>query len=254
MFEHTLLEPEQEDLLIALVEASRSLPQAQRRPFFFLQETGGNGIDHPGLQGGGQPAYVGDIRTLAAAGLIDVSNASQGTMRFDVTPLGFRYYEHVKKQLREPVERLEQSLTAYVNSERFQQKYPTAYRKWREAEQLVWAADSAQQLTTIGHLCREAMQEFAEVLVGEFQLQEQYTDKIKTVARVRAVLEVLKSKVGSTLAPVLVSLLDYWGTITDLVQRQEHDSQKEGGELVWQDGRRVVLYTGLVMFEIDSVV
>jgi hypothetical protein len=35
------------------------------------------------------------------------------------------------------------------------------------------------------------------------------------------------------------------------VQRQEHGAQKEGRPLVWEDGRRVVFQTAIVMFELD---
>jgi hypothetical protein len=43
----------------------------------------------------------------------------------------------------------------------------------------------------------------------------------------------------------------YWGTVNDLIQRQEHGAQREGGALAWEDGRRVVFQTAIVMFEID---
>ena len=45
--------------------------------------------------------------------------------------------------------------------------------------------------------------------------------------------------------------MTYWGTVSDLVQRQEHGAQREGKQLVWEDARRVVFQTANVMFEID---
>ena len=42
--------------------------------------------------------------------------------------------------------------------------YPDAWDKWSRASQLLWAADSNRQLTTIGHLCPEAVQDFAQQL------------------------------------------------------------------------------------------
>jgi hypothetical protein len=65
------------------------------------------------------------------------------------------------------------------------------------------------------------------------------------------VLDQHRPRVGTTAAPFLVALLAYWGTVSDLVQRQEHGAQKEGGPLVWEDGRRVVFQTAIVMFEVD---
>jgi len=37
------------------------------------------------------------------------------------------------------------------------------------------------------------------------------------------------------------------------VQRQEHGEQKDGDSLTWDGGRRVVLYTSLVMAECDRI-
>ena len=52
--------------------------------------------------------------------------------------------------------------------------------------------------------------------------------------------------------PALDALLAFWGTVSDLVQRQEHGALREGEQLVWHDGRRVVFLTMTVMHEIDS--
>jgi hypothetical protein len=71
------------------------------------------------------------------------------------------------------------------------------------------------------------------------------------VARIRSVLQQHAAKLGTTAAPFLDALLVYWGTVSDLVQRQEHGAQKEGRPLVWEDGRRVVFQTAIVMFEVD---
>jgi hypothetical protein len=45
--------------------------------------------------------------------------------------------------------------------------------------------------------------------------------------------------------------VDYWGTVSDLVQRQEHGAQKQGAELTWEDARRVVFQTAIVMYEVS---
>ena len=114
-------------------------------------------------------------------------------------------------------------------------------------------AEPQQQLTTVGHHCREAMQEFADALIkrhnGEADAQP---DKTKTVARVRMVFNVYSGKLGDKEKAVLEALLNYWGTVADLTQRQEHGEQKEGEQLVWEDARRAVFQTLLVMFEVDK--
>jgi hypothetical protein len=101
-------------------------------------------------------------------------------------------------------------------------------------------------------LCREAIQEFSTGLVELYASSFVEMDKTKTVARVKAILDLCESQLRNTERPFLDALLVYWGTVNDLIQRQEHGSHKEGETLVWADGRRVVLQTAIVMLEIDS--
>jgi hypothetical protein len=150
-----------------------------------------------------------------------------------------------------PVQQVEEELMRYLDSDTFQRVHPAAHRKWSEAAERLWASDSQQQLTTIGHLCREAMQAFATGLVDQHQPPGVDTDRAHDVARIRSVLQQHAAKLGTTAAPFLDALLAYWGTVSDLVQREEHGAQKEGRPLVWEDGRRVVFQTAIVMFEVD---
>lgn len=59
---------------------------------------------------------------------------------------------------------------------------------------------------------------------------------------------------SDTVRAFLDSLLVQWGCVSDLVQRQEHGALREGGDLVWEDARRVVFQTLIVMYEIDRAV
>lgn len=171
---------------------------------------------------------------------------------FVVTPLGSSVFEEMHHRLGAPTQQVEEETKRYLESDAFQRSHPEAYRKWAEAAELLWASDSQQQLTTIGHLCREAMQAFATGLVDRHQPPGVATDRAGDVARIRAVLDQHRPRLGTTAAPFLEALLAYWGTVSDLVQRQEHGAQKEGRPLVWEDGRRVVFQTVVVMFEIDQ--
>jgi hypothetical protein len=49
----------------------------------------------------------------------------------------------------------------------------------------------------------------------------------------------------------LDALIAYWRAVSNLVQRQEHGVQKAGSQLVFEDGRRVIFQTAIVMFEVD---
>jgi hypothetical protein len=247
------LEPVQADLLRTLVQASRDVPRDQREKFHCFTAGGQFHIMHPGLPDRELIVYEGDIDTLDAEGLLNVSYSHQpGTRSFDVSPLGLRLYGDLQNRSGAPAQQLEENLKRYLDADAFQRKHPTAYRKWADAAQLLWASDSQEQLTMIGHLCREAIQEFAAELVDRYQPSGLDFDKAGDVAKIRAVLDQHKSRLGTTLVPLLDALLVYWGTTSDLVQRQEHGAQKEGKQLVWEDGRRVVFHTAIVMFEIDQ--
>ena len=247
-----LLEPEQKDLFKALVEASRNVTRQNRQKFFALDYMGGSDIIHPGLPDGKIPAYLGDLDALANENLISMSYGSKGTPNFDVTPQGFKYYEQLKEQEGQPMQRLESTMKSYLYSDIFQQKYPSAYQKWFDAEEMLWASDSEKQLTTIGHHCREAMQEFATALVQLHKPDEVDKDISKTVRRIMAVLKKHADKLGEAEKAFIEALLGFWRTVSDIVQRQEHGGQKENEPLVWEDGRRVVFQTAIVMYEIDS--
>jgi hypothetical protein len=193
MFDEIILETEQKELLSALVEASRNIPKSQRRKFIIIQTMDESWIQHPGIRGT-LPAYKGDIEALANEGLLNLAYSSKGTPNFDVTPRGIKYYEYLKESVSEPVQILEISTRNYVNADKFQREYPKAYQKWSEAEHILWSSDSEQQSTTIGHLCREAIQEFITMLVEKHNPPEIDTDKAHTVARARVVISYVSSK------------------------------------------------------------
>ncbi len=250
MLDGGLLRPEEEDLLVTLVEAERNLPAGKREPFLFTRTFGGDHIRHAGLPNGGLSVAGEDVLALRDAGVI--RSVSQGKLTvFTIAQQGILAYEAIKRGSGASVEQIQQDMVRYLDTEIFQQRYPATYRKWSEAAERLWSSDSEQQLTTIGHLCREAMQEFATALVERHKAAGRGSGQAHDVARIRVVLNQHAAKLGTTVAPFLDALLAYWGTVSDLVQRQEHGGQKEGRPLVWEDGRRVVFQTAVLMFEID---
>lgn len=254
MFESILLEKEQEELLFILVEATRNVPQQQRQKFYAITSVGStlSHILHPGFANNDTQAYMGDIEILGHQGLLALTYGDHQSVRFDVTPLGFRYYEYLKQRAGQPIQQIEAQSRNYLEGDLFQRKYPQAYQKWSDAESMLWSSESEQQLTTIGHLCRESLQEFATALVEQYKPINIDQNTAHTVARIKAVLETQRERLGTTLVPFLDAMLVYWGTVNDLVQRQEHGGQKEGQPLIWEDARRVVFQTGVVMFEIST--
>lgn len=244
-----LLEPEQKPILITLVEAARNVPEDRREHFIAGETHDGPFLIHSGLVSQLR-VFSGDIEALANERLLQVSKSGHDLI-FDVTPKGFAYYRYLKQEIGTPTERVEGEIRQYVNAAQFRASYPEAYRKWMAAEDLLWDADSDQHLTTIGHYCREAMQEFAETLVKNHNCPDVRGRKTDTIARIKSVILVYSQKLGEKEKAFLDALVPYWGTISDIAQRQEHGAQKEGDPLIFEDARRIVFQTMVVMFEID---
>jgi hypothetical protein len=245
-----VLEREQEDLLKAMVEASRNVPRDQRGEFHDLRDGDGSSIMHPGLPGQQLRVHDGDLDILEAAGLLLLTRQGSAHRSYVVTSEGYSFYAELQDRSGAPTQQVEETLTQYLDSDAFQRSYPAAYRKWAKAAELLSTSDSQQQLTTVGHLCREAIQEFATALVGRHQPPGVNQDKAHDINRIQAVVDQRRSQLGTT-ATLLDALLPYWRAVSGLVQRQEHGAQKEGRPLVWEDARRVVFQTAVVMFEID---
>lgn len=251
MFDNVMLTKEQEELLIEMVEFERNVDRDKRHKFVVSSSNSGDTLFYPGYAFH-QKIYLGDIETLAREGLLATTYSSQGTPNFDITPFGFHYYQNLKQKIGQPIERFEITVRNYLSSSEFSKKYPKTYQKWTDADNLLWQSDSEKQYTTIGHICREAMQEFANYLIEKYYPEFEDTNKAHDIARIKAIIELRSNGLGKTERPFLDALITYWGTVSDLVQRQEHGGQKEGKSLVWEDARRVVFQTVMVMFEVDK--
>jgi hypothetical protein len=249
---HVLLQPEQKEVLVTMDEAVRNAPPHHRQSIRVVQDRKEYFLDHPGFRGGMQPVDFHDLEVLSSTGLIELKAGSVSTVwSINISPKGSSYCVHLRRGMAQPMQRIEARVKQYIDSAHFKRNHPEAYRKWLEAEELLWSADSQKQFTTIGHHCREAMQEFADALTTRHNPPNVEPDKMKTVARVRSVLNVYSQKLGDKEKAFLDALVPYWGTVADLTQRQEHGAQKEGESLILEDARRVVFQTLLVMFEID---
>lgn len=246
------LEPSQIKLLVDLVEASRRQPDASQSEFQALtaaQMYPAFHVRHPGLPADYR-ATLADLQELEATELIRLRSNSKGDiLQFSVRPKGVRFYAEVKRQAGTPINRTEGEIRRLFDQQPFQDRFSAAYQKWALAERLLWGADSQDQLTAIGHYCREAMQQFASALVALHQVADANPSSANTVARLRAVIRA--RVVGETLPPFLDALVSYWGTVSDLVQRQEHGAQRESRAVTWEDARRVVFQTMCVMYEVD---
>lgn len=255
LYDYSILDPEQESLLAQLVEAEKRVPRAERHHFVISKTMrsgprvellhGGWPAKHPGV-------FEGDLDILASAGFLAISFIGNGGKAFTITPQGFSYYEDMMLRRGQPLDRVQVRTREFIVGEVFQKRYPAAFAKWCAAEELLWGEDSSANYTTIGHLAREAMQEFATALVDQFRPKDVEKEKARTKNRLRAVLHLCSSNLGSTELDFLDALLKYWDAVNLLVQRQEHGGQREGSPLTWPDTRRVVFQVAVVILEIDA--
>jgi hypothetical protein len=246
------LEPEQDGLLAGLTEAARRVPRSERASFLLLRTQQSDLIIHPGLSNWDLQASLGDLRILDRAGLIALSEVSSTSYDIDVMPEGFAYSDQMRMRTGEPVLRLESDVVRHLDAEGFRSRHPGSYARWAAAAERLRSDDSAGNLTVIGHNVRESMQFFADELVRRFPMSSVNPDPAKTVDRVRAVIRHRSAPLGDIKAAVLEAAIVFWGTVSDLAQRQEHGALKEGDVLTTEDARRLVFLSALVMFEIDA--
>jgi hypothetical protein len=247
------LDPETEAFLWHLVEAARAVPRSERGNFTahcFAEP--GNELLHAGLPAGMIKNFdEGDLRDLIEADLLRVTATAHNKQMFELRRGAFEAYDRAHRDAAAPVAAQERMVTEHISSHAFAARYRDASDRWRGAEALLWDDDSVKNLTDIGHRCREALQLFATRLIELHGVTGVESDPAKTVNRLRACIAARKPNLSTTVVGLLDALVGYWGSVSDLVQRQEHGAGKEGEELSWEDGRRVVLYTALVMHECD---
>ncbi|HEY7067046.1 MAG TPA: hypothetical protein VII06_36615 [Chloroflexota bacterium] len=249
-FQYIRLLPEQEELLTSLVEFARALPKGQRSDsFYYSRHLGGSTLFHESDQLSRNDVVENDLLELGGAGLITLNYQSQG-LSFYIKPTAYDYYAYLKKRAGQPIQQVEQDLHSHLDSEPFRREYPSAYQKWTAAAENLWASENEQDFTTIGHLCRETIQEFAAALVGKHQPPNPPTEKNKDIAKIKAVLNHYRDQLSDTESDFLDALVTYWVRLSQLVQRQEHGGSIDKA-LLWEDARRVVFHTAIVMFEVD---
>ena len=252
LFESIILEQEQKDLLCWMIENIRNVPRNKRSKFVVAQFADGCTLICNGMPN--KDVLLGDLEALSDVGLLRQGYGSAGSPNFDITPLGNRYYEYLKTNEGKPIKIIEEYVFKYFEQESFKKNYTRSYEKWSNAANLLWNSESQDQLTTIGHLCREAIQEFTTELVEKYKPENIDSDKAHTKSRLKSVLDHLKKKMGDTEKEFIDVLIDYWDKLIELIQRQEHGSIREKSELIWEDGRRIVFNAAILMFEIDRVI
>ncbi len=159
----------------------------------------------------------------------------------------------------EDFERIEDYLRAYLVQERFTSQYPRAAQRWSQVWAMLWRANSTDRVVAVADRAYEVMSEFVAALVDLHELHPvdpgwtgALGDRDATLERLASVIESCRPALGDGRCALLQTLLDYWQALSDSVQRhREHRAGRVLGRLTWEDGRRVVVLTAMVMVEID---
>jgi len=180
-----------------------------------------------------------------------------GTLLAQREPVAIRF---AAPSLRvEDFERIEEYLRAYLEEERFTSRYPRAEQRWSDAWAMLWRANSTGKVIAVTDEACEAMSEFACELVDlhEPHLADRRStrtleDPAVTLERLSTVIEMYRPALGDSRCGLLQTLFDYWQALNDVVTRhREHRPGRVIERLRWEDGRRVVVLTALVMVEVD---
>jgi hypothetical protein len=249
-FDRIYLEDEQRKLLSWMVESEQLLPPEQHGPFYLFTMMDKSFLLNNHIAERPQ-VRPGDLNTLAEHGLLRRTYARK-SHGYEIKPQGRRYYTEMMRRAGAAAVHVEVAVRQHLDSASFQSRFPVAYERWRVAEDALWDADSEEQYTKIGHGCREAIQEFAATIADECGVTDTPDDPAKTVIRIRTVLD--RQGLDGRRRSFLDALLAYWRAVSDLVQRQEHGSGKQGDRLTWEDARRVTFQSMLVMYEVSRAV
>ncbi len=242
-------EPEQEKLLTLLVEAYRNVPSEKREPFRATRDNEGTSLHHPGLPGRTVPLNWEDLDTLARYGMVTVHSPGENMRSFTVSPDGFEHYSQMHGG--EPAGQVEEETLSYLDSREFRESHPEAYDHLSRAAEGLRSGDTDQNCTEIGHHCRNALMAFADSLLSRYRSEGPTDDRTKTEGRLRAVVAPIRPTLGSKASDFLDALIAYWRAVSNLAMRQDHGANREDEEHTWEDARRLVFQTAVVMFEID---
>jgi hypothetical protein len=147
---------------------------------------------------------------------------------------------------------LEAYLTACVGHERFRSVHLGAYERWSQASAILYSDSTRESLLAAGQKAHEALQEFALAVSEPPHSPVPDSDSTEaTIGRLRDFTEAYRSQLGDARCDLLQVLLDHWRALTAHLQAHAQDAEMLDEPLRWEDARRVVILTALVMVEID---
>lgn len=195
------------------------------------------------------PVERSDLEQLAVKSYLHLREPS-GTLFVSVTAEGHAYYEDHQRE-RHPPEQLAMRVREYVDTTAAV-AYPEAAVRLQEAAAELWSARQDADVTPVGFKCREAVQSFAQTYYARFypRAAAEPLAKEKTGDLVSKVVRHLQEERGEKDTAFDDALYQFWRRLIDLNQKVVHDVTTPDRPLSWEDGRRVLLYSYLLIGEL----
>lgn len=243
------LEREQEDLLLAMVDAARGARRDEQQ-----WHLGGQNANEMTGPWGARRVLPRDVETLCEAGFLDAVHLNYVYGNdYVITAQGYFNADAIRHRRSPGFAGQEADTRRLLDSSAFREAYPNAFARWSEAEQALRSSPETE-LTTVGHKAREAMQAFATELIDMYSPADVEPDPALVNKRLGAVIAKYLPQLGDARANLLKALGDYSEACMAVIQRQEHGGQKEGHPLAWADGRRAVFHVASVMYEFATTI
>jgi hypothetical protein len=156
---------------------------------------------------------------------------------------------------------IEDYLRAYLEDERFRSAHPLAYGRWLVAWELLWCAESRAKVIAVAQRAGDAMQVFTSSVLERrtpMAMDPQWPDLLADRSRrpdaldgLTSLADAYREQLGEERSELLHGLLEHWQALLQNVRRHDDASEPPAARLRWEDGRRLVLFTALVMVEFD---
>jgi hypothetical protein len=157
--------------------------------------------------------------------------------------------------------RIEDYLRAYLEDQRFRSTHPLACGRWIVAWEMLWCADSRSKVIAVGQRAGDAMRAFSASMHERcmpLAMGSQWPDVVADGSQrpgpldgLASITEAYGKQLGAGRSHLLREIFEPWRALNEKLQRHEQGAQPPDERLRWEDGRRLVLLTALVMVEFD---
>jgi hypothetical protein len=157
-------------------------------------------------------------------------------------------------------ERIDEYLRAYLEGEWFKADHPLAYGRWLVGWEMLWCADTKAKVIALVHRATDAIQAFTASLLEQsppLAIDPQWPDLLaagaprpQALADLTNFAESYRAQLGDERCELLRALIDQWQVLAEALRTHEDGAREACGRLRWEDGRRLVLLTALVMVEV----